>query len=64
MVDEGKQWNDVIRKGIPLGKFIWEEGVKHWRLKSKITRRPLPSQQGFWNLNLNRTVGVESREQI
>lgn len=27
--DKGKQWNGMIRKGISLRIFIWEDRVKH-----------------------------------
>lgn len=64
MVDKGNEWNDMIRKSISSGIFIWEDGVKHWRVKSKIIRRLFSLQSGRRDLNLNRTVGVESRGQI
>lgn len=42
-----KRGDDLTRKDIPLGIFIWGNRVKHWRMKSKIIRRPLFLQEGF-----------------
>jgi hypothetical protein len=61
-VDKRKQWNNRIGMNIHLGVLIWKCSVMHWRLKSKMIRRPL-SAVDLWDLNLiGRTMGGESRK--